>query len=193
MNEFESKDNTVYASMGSLGRTLTVAMAVLLLAACASNRSSYAPASEEGEVGYTESRLSEARYRVVFKGESGTSLETVQDYALLRAAELTVAQNYDWFEVAERSSTPVVEQRNSARAAVQVSTGTTRQTRCGLIGCTTTEVPSAPAFPQSELEFQEREQGYVASVEVLMGEGEHERSADIYDARDVIASIRAKL
>lgn len=193
MNKFESKDNTVYASMGSLGRTLTVAMAVLLLAACASNRSSYAPASEEGEVGYTESRLSEARYRVVFKGESGTSLETVQDYALLRAAELTVAQNYDWFEVAERSSTPIVEQRNSARAAVQVSTGTTRQTRCGLIGCTTTEVPSAPAFPQSELEFQEREQGYVASVEVLMGKGEHERSADIYDARDVIASIRAKL
>lgn len=193
MNKIEIKDNTVNASMRSLGRTLTVAMAVLLLAACASNRSSYVPASDEGGVGYTESRLSEARYRVVFKGESGASLETVQDYALLRAAELTVAQNYDWFEVAERSSTPVVEQRNSARAAVQVRSGTTRQTSCGLIGCTTTEVASAPAFPQSELEFQEREQGYVASIEVLMGQGSHDRSADIYDARDVIASIRAQL
>ena len=35
MNRIEIKDNTVYASMRSFGRTLIVAMAVLLLAACA--------------------------------------------------------------------------------------------------------------------------------------------------------------
>jgi hypothetical protein len=33
---------------------------------------------------------------------------------------------------------------------------------------------------------------YVVSLEVLMGEGNHARSANIYDARELIASIRAK-
>lgn len=192
MNELKSKEITVYSPMRSFGRGLTVAMAVLLVAACASNKSQYVQAADEGDVGYTESRLSEARYRVVFKGDSGTAMDKVQDYALLRAAELTVAQNYDWFEVAERSTTPVNSQSNSARAAVQISAGTTQQTSCGLLGCTTTTSPSAPAFPQSELEFSEREQSYITSIEVLMGDGSHDRSADIYDARDVISSVRAR-
>jgi|GEM_PF-101458 len=192
MENYKSKTETHNSSVRALGRILTVAMAVFLLAACASSRSLYVPAADNGDIGYTESRLSADRYRVVYKGDSGTPLETVQDYALLRAAELTVAQNFDWFEVAERSSTPISEQPNTARAAVQVSTGSTRQTNCGLLGCTTTQTQSAPAFPQSQVEFSEREQSYVSSIEVLMGEGSHERSADIYDPRDVIASIRAE-
>lgn len=190
MENSRSRYYAVKPPMVGMGRALLIALAMLVLAACASDKALYVPAPKDGDVGYTESRISADRYRVVFKGESGTPLETVQNYALLRAAEITVAQNYDWFEVAERTSTPLVEPSNSARAAVQVSTGTTRQTSCGLLGCTTTEAPSAPAFPQSQLEFSEREQSYVASIEMLMGEGSHERSADIYDARDVIASIR---
>lgn len=190
MRNIMIKDETICSPIRNLLRVLTLLMAGLFLSACASNRSLYVPATDEGDVGYTESRLGEARYRVVFKGDSGTPVETVQDYALLRAAELTVAQNYDWFEVAQRSSTPLEEPRNTARAAVAVSTGTTRQTSCGLLGCTTTQRASAPAFPQSEIDFQTREQSYVSSIEVLMGEGSHERSADIYDAREVIASIR---
>lgn len=190
MNNFISKDGTVLMHMGVLLRGLAVTIAVLLLAACASNRSLYVPAADEDEVGYSESRLGEDRYRVVYRGDTGTPVEKVQDYALLRAAELTIAQNYDWFEVAQRSATPQLEPRNTARAAVQVSTGTTRQTNCGLLGCTTTESPSAPGFPQSEMDFPAREQSYVASLEILMGEGSHGRSADIYEAREVIASIR---
>ena len=192
MNDFIVKEKTVYSRMHTVGRALLITMSVLFIAACASNKSLYVPAPDEGDVGYRESRLSEARYRVVFKGESGTSLEKVQDYALLRAAELTVAQNYDWFEVAERTTTPLNDKSNAARAAVQVSAGTTQQTSCGLLGCTTTSSPSTPGFPRSELEFSEREQSYITSIEVLMGEGTHDRSADIYDARDVITSVRAR-
>lgn len=181
--------NTVSKSVLNAG---IFVLMLMLLAGCANNRSQYAPALEEGDIGYTESRLGSDRYRVVYRGDAGTPLETVQDYALLRAAELTVAQNYDWFEVAERTAMPEVEANNTARAGVQVTTGTTRQTRCGLIGCTTTETVAAPAFPQSEVDFPPRESNYVASLEVFMGEGNHARSADIYDARELIASIRAK-
>lgn len=161
----------------------------ILLAACASSEVPYAPASDVGEVGYTESRLSNDRYRVSFTGRSDTPLETVQDYTLLRAAELTIAQNYDWFEVVDRTAIPHLEDDNSARAAVQISTGTASQTRCGLIACTTTQ--TSPAFPRSEMDFSAQREHFVASMEVVMGQGEHERSGGIYDAREVIASIRS--
>jgi len=161
----------------------------LLLAACASSEAPYAPADEVGDVGYTESQLSADRYRVSYTGRADTSLELVQDYALLRAAELTVAQNYDWFEVVDRTAIPHLEETNSARAAVEISTGTTSQTRCGLIACTTTQ--TSPAFPRTEMDFPAQREHFVASIEVVLGEGEHERSGNIYDAREVIASIRS--
>ena len=41
----------------------------------------------------------ENRYRVSFAGNSATSLQTVDDYLLYRAAELTVQTGHDWFQV----------------------------------------------------------------------------------------------
>ncbi len=161
----------------------------LLLVACASSEAPYAPASEVGDVGYAESQLSTDRYRVSYTGRADTPLELVQDYALLRAAELTVAQNYDWFEVVDRTAIPHLEDDNSARAAVEITTGTTSQTRCGLIACTTTQ--TSPAFPRSQVDFPAQREHFVATIEVVFGEGEHERSGNIYDAREVIASIRS--
>ncbi|MGJ8690079.1 MAG: CC0125/CC1285 family lipoprotein [Gammaproteobacteria bacterium] len=160
-----------------------------LLVGCASSQTPYAPATDVGDVGYSESQLSADRYRVSYTGKANTSLELVQDYALLRAAELTVAQNYDWFEVVDRTAIPRLEEENSARAAVELSAGTPAQTRCGLIGCTTTQ--SSPNFPRTSMDFPSHREHFVASIEVLMGNGEHERSADIYEAREVISSIRA--
>lgn len=162
----------------------------LLLAGCVSSQAPYAPATDVGEVGYSESQLSNDRYRVSYTGKANTSLELVQDYALLRAAELSVAQNYDWFEVVDRTAIPRLEEENSARAAVELSTGTAAQTRCGLIGCTTTQ--TSPNFPRTSMDFPAQREHFVASIEILMGNGEHERSADIYQAREVIASIRDK-
>lgn len=151
----------------------------------------YVPASDAGDVGYSESKLSNDQYRVSYTGNTNAPLELVQDYALLRAAELTVAQNYDWFEIADRTAVPIREEDNSARAAVDLSSGTTSQTRCGLLGCRTTS--TTPNFPRTSMDFPEQREHFVASIEILMGNGEHERSASIYDAREVISSIRSKL
>jgi hypothetical protein len=41
---------------------------------------------------------------VNFSGNSLTSRETVEGYLLYRAAELTVAQGYDWFAVVDRQT-----------------------------------------------------------------------------------------
>lgn len=163
---------------------------VLLLVGCASSQTPYAPASGVGQVGYSESQLSTDRYRVSYTGGGNSSLETVQDYALLRAAEITVAQNFSWFEIADRTTVPVVEENNAAKAEVAISTGISSQTRCGLITCNTTR--TSPDFPRTMVDFPDEREYFVATMEIMMGNGEHERSANIYEAREVISSIRAE-
>jgi hypothetical protein len=52
--------------------------------------------------GYTDQKLDANHFAVTFKGNSDTPRATVESYLLYRAAEITVAQGYDWFETVER-------------------------------------------------------------------------------------------
>jgi hypothetical protein len=52
--------------------------------------------------GFSEQRLEVDRFRVTFAGNTLTSRQTVENDLLYRAAELTVAQGFDWFETADR-------------------------------------------------------------------------------------------
>ena len=67
----------------------------LLVAACAT-ATPYQPTGG-GNFGYSDERLSQNRYRVTFTGNSVTPRETVEDYLLLRAAQVTLAAGGDWF------------------------------------------------------------------------------------------------
>lgn len=68
----------------------------LALTACAAP-TPYAPREPGGYTGYTDQRLDENRYRVTFTGNSVTRRETVEDYLLLRAAEVTLQSGYRYF------------------------------------------------------------------------------------------------
>jgi hypothetical protein len=54
--------------------------------------------------GFSETRIEANRFRVNFAGNTLTSRETVEGYLLYRAAELTLAQGYDWFAVVDRAT-----------------------------------------------------------------------------------------
>lgn len=83
---------------------LMVAAAALALSACATS-TAYAPAGFNGQRGgYAEQRLETDRYRVSFAGNSVTSREQVEMSLLLRAAEITVENGYDWFSTVERAT-----------------------------------------------------------------------------------------
>ena len=79
-----------------------VAALGLVLAACAGKPTPYQPA--QGGFGYSEQQTEENRYRVSFAGNSATSRQTVEDYLLYRAAELTVQTGHDWFQVVDRNT-----------------------------------------------------------------------------------------
>ena len=83
---------------------LIAAAAALTLAACAT-ATPYQPAGYGGQRGgYAEQRLENDRYRVTFAGNSVTSREQVEMSLLLRSAELTAENGYDWFATVNRAT-----------------------------------------------------------------------------------------
>lgn len=82
---------------------LAAAAFALSLAACATP-TPYQPnvRGNAASGGFSEVRLENNRFRVNFAGNSLTSRETVEGYLLFRAAELTVQNGYDWFEIVDR-------------------------------------------------------------------------------------------
>jgi len=56
--------------------------------------------------GYTDERLGPNRYRVTFLGNAVTSRETVENFLLLRAAQVTLQSGYRWFVFDARDTEP---------------------------------------------------------------------------------------
>ncbi|WP_300552896.1 hypothetical protein [Maricaulis sp.] len=83
-------------------RSLLILLSITVLAACTSMPTPYQPAVGS-RWGYEENQIETDRFRVSFGGNSITDRETVETYLLYRAAELTVEQGYDHFEVVERN------------------------------------------------------------------------------------------
>jgi hypothetical protein len=73
-----------------------VLMAAGLLAACAAG--GYMPANANG-YGFSDRKLSTHGYEVTYVGEDGLNQQQVDDFALLRAAELGAAQGYAYLNV----------------------------------------------------------------------------------------------
>jgi hypothetical protein len=79
----------------------------LALAACQTTPTPYQPLGAPGATvsgGFTDQRLDETHFRVTFRGNDLTSRERVETFMLYRAAELTVSQGFDWFEMAHRDT-----------------------------------------------------------------------------------------
>ncbi len=93
-------DRRTKALAAFLAPTILLALAGCEHATPYQPRSAYAPY----EGGYSDERLAPDRYRVSFSGNYLTSRETVEAYLLYRAAELTLDQGYDWFEVLQRQT-----------------------------------------------------------------------------------------
>ena len=77
--------------------------ALLTLGACASSPN-YVAADSANDYGHSTRKISENRYRVNFNGTRRADLQDTRDFALLRAAELTLAEGYDWFQIVDRES-----------------------------------------------------------------------------------------
>lgn len=88
--------------MNALLRAVVVLWVAVLLAACVTP-TPYQPAQPRG-FGYSEERIDQNKFRVTFRGNSLTKRETVEDYLLYRAAELTLQNGFSHFLVVGRDT-----------------------------------------------------------------------------------------
>jgi hypothetical protein len=70
-------------------------LAALAVAGC-EQPAAFVP-RDGNSTGYTDARLGANRYRVTFTGNAATSRETVENYLMLRAAQVTLQAGYKWF------------------------------------------------------------------------------------------------
>ena len=161
---------------------------IFTLSGCASqspsNNSVYKPAKNSG-FGYKETLLGPNNYRVQFISTGST--KSAQDYALLRAAELTSEQGYDWFVVTKRD----IDTDNEKKLkGPDINSRQVVERNCGLLGCNT-RVQTAPELDMGidENPFPEVK----VTLEINFGKGIRPAIKNTYDALETKEKLRAKL
>ncbi len=78
-------------------RATLALIALLAVAGCASEPAPYAPKTADTSTGYTDTQLTADRYRVTFTGNASTDRQRVEDYLLMRSAQVTLGAGRNWF------------------------------------------------------------------------------------------------
>lgn len=169
---------------------IALVLAVVLgLGACASSPE-YVRADSADDYGHFSSKLEESRYRIVYNGRSSTGPATTRDYALLHAAELTLREGYDWFEVVDREMTTSQSRQPAAGFAYERTYYVERS--CGLLSCSRATYPMSGARLAVDSGRSQTRYSYV--LEIVMGKGElPEKGGNHYAAAPIASSLIASL
>lgn len=155
--------------------TATLLCAGLVLGGCATG-THYVPAVRAGAPGFSEQQIEADRWRVDFVTGDGASPALAGDYALLRAAELTLGKGGEWFTVVDRGVAPVAPRGPRFSVGVGGADFGRRSAVGGGVGT---------GFGGGA--------GAAASLEIVIGHGPRPGRPDAYDARAVSDRLRARL
>lgn len=156
-----------------------LAASMLALSACAS-LAPYGPQRGPGGQGFSEQRIEGDRYRVTYNGVGAPG--PVADMAMLRAAELTNQNGYDWFEVTQRWTDGRPDSAGGLRPSVSIGAGSGRYG-----GWLTSGVGVGVGLDLSG------PQPTSTTLEILMGRGPTPDRPNAYEARGVQQSLRGPL
>lgn len=163
-------------------RTLIVIAAIAGLAGCASTPPTYTPAASANAAGYSETQIEANRYFVTYRAPSGADAALLQDYALLRAADLALQNGREWFWV-DRRTLDEDTRRSGPQFGVGIGAGSYGGRSGGSVGV-------GLNFP---LGGSSGERVRSATLEVRFGEGAKPDDANAYDARSTSTNLRARL
>jgi hypothetical protein len=162
-------------------RNVIFIVAATVLAACATTPV-YAPAARPGGAGFTETQIENNRYFVTYRAGGAIEQTRLYDYALLRAADLTIANQRDWFWV-DRESMDATRGRSGPSVGVGIGGGSFGGR--GGVGASV-----GVNFP---LGGGGGARATAATLEIRFGEGVKPDAPNAYDAHAVAANLRARL
>ena len=161
-------------------RTLAFVAAAFALSACASTPT-YTAAPSANAAGYSETQIESDRYFVTYRAPGAADAALIQDYALLRAADLTLQNNREWFWVDRRS---LDGQGQSRGPSIGIGVGGgSYGGRGGVGGSVGLSVPLG----------NRGEQARAATLEIRFGEGPKPDDPNAYDARSISTNLRSRL
>lgn len=149
---------------------------VLSLAACATGPSAYGPAAKADSLGFQSTQIENDRFRISYTGRSA---EEAQDYALLRASEIALAEGYDYFRILG-GETYSGERPSRTSTSVGVSSGRGYYGSGTSVGVGLSLNDLGRAFSGKKV---------TNSIEVKLTNTPSD-APDVYDARDIQTNIR---
>lgn len=160
-------------------RPVLAALAALTLASCATAPTVYQPATSPTAIGYSDYRIEPGRYRITFQGGQSAPPEQVMDFAIMRAADLALADGYDWFRISDRFLRRTGED-NGPRFSLGVGGANFgRHSAVGLGVGTGFDLGGGGGGASA------------ATIEVFMGRGPKPEGVDVYDAHAVRHTLGA--
>ena len=160
--------------------------ALLSLGACASSPK-YVAADGAYDYGHQSRQIAENRYRVNFNGGQRASLQDTRDFALLRAAELTLAEGNDWFQVIDRETATTETRDREPRVGFGYERAWTVRESCGVLSCTRSTRPAS--YARFDYDTRRPAESHSHSIEIVMGKGKVPEDGHYYDAREVVKSL----
>lgn len=161
---------------------ITLSAAALLLGACA-NLAAYGPQTSSAGQGFSEQRIESDRYRVTYRGVGAPG--PVADLALLRAADLTLQEGGDWFEVTQRYIDGRPDSAGGVRPSISIGGGSSYGS--GRYG----SYRSSGVGVGVGLNFS-GPQPTSTVLEIRIGRGQRPDRVEAYDARGVRDAIGAR-
>ena len=158
---------------------LFAAVAAVNLAACQTTPT-YSAAPSANAAGYSEQQIESNRYSVTYRAPGGADAQTLNDYALLRAADLTLEHNRNWFWVDRRS---LNGQGGHSGPSVGIGVGGGSFGHHSGVG-----VGAGFSFPLGG----GGPTATSATLEVRFGEGPKPDDPNAYDARSIATNLRAR-
>lgn len=152
-------------------RMIAVLTLGLALAACSSGPTRYIPAMDGDDMGYREQRIEEQRYRVSFRANPDMKAPDVEGMALRRAADLTIQNGYQWFQVVSRMTDVVGGGQSAGGPTIGIGGGT---------GSYGSSLGVGLGF---NLGGDSRQ--FESTLEILMGRGPKPTDPSAYDAYSV--------
>lgn len=155
-------------------------LAALALAACASTPT-YAPATRPNGAGYSQTQIENNRYFVTYRASGSADAALLQDYALLRAADITLERNADWFIVDRRT---LDDAPGNSGPSLGVSLG-----GASFGGRSGVGAGVGINFP---LGGGQQARATSATLEIRLGAGPKPDDPNAYDARAVAQNLRVR-
>jgi hypothetical protein len=157
----------------------TLTATALGLTACATGPSAYGPAAKADALGFQNTKIESDRFRVNYTGRSA---EEAQDYALLRAAEIALAEGYTHFRILG-SETYNGKPPSSTSTSVGISSGRGYYGGGTSVGVGLSLNDLGRAFSGQKI---------TNTIEIkLMNSGS--AAQNVYDAREIQANIQPEV